>query len=1053
VRFTDLFLRRPVLAVALSLAILVVGLRAGLSLPVREFPATTSAVVTVSTVYTGADASLVAGFITTPLENSIAQADGIDYLTSSSVLGQSTIKAYLRLDHDADKALTEIQSKVSAVRNQLPPGAQEPALSISTGDTIDAMYLGFSSTTLSSSQITDYLLRVVQPQLQAVPGVQTAEILGPKRFALRAWLDPEKLAAYSLTATDVQGALAANDYLAAVGSTRGRMVQIDLVANTGLHSLEEFQQLIVKSTGGRVVRLGDVAHVTLGSEDYDSQVSFDGRKAVYVGIQAAPAANLLEVARGVRKAFESVHEQLPQGLDATVVYDSTVFVSSSLREVATTLAQAFVIVTAVVLIFLGSARAAIIPTVAVPLSLVGTLAVMLALGYTINLLTLLALVLAIGLVVDDAIIVVENVARHVDAGSSAATAALEAARELAGPILAMTVVLFAVYLPVGLMGGLTGALFSEFAFTLAAAVAVSAVVALTLSPLMSARLLSSHGNRGARPRWTTRLQGRFDRAFDALRSRYARSLALSLDARASTYLFAVIVLGSLWLLVSTAQKELAPQEDQGVVIASATYAPTATLEQKQLYGQRTVEALRTFPETAHVFQILAPGVGVTGQVLAPWDRRERTSNELQPLVQQALTGIAGARIVAFQRPSLPGANGLPIQFVLKTTDPFDRLAAVSSDVLARATASGRFGFLDSDLKYDMPQTTVVIDREMAAQLGLTLKDVGAALSGMLGGGYVNYFGLDGRSYQVIAQAAQQQRLNAEQLGSYYIRAASGMSVRLSTLVSLRTSVAPESLNRFQQQNAAILSGVPAPGVTQGEALDTLRSIAATLPEGYSIDYAGPSRQLVAESDSLLLTFVLALIVVYLALAALFESFRDPAVILISVPMSMCGALLFVNAGVGGATLNIYTEVGLLTLMGLVSKHGILMVQFANERRAQGAPARQAVEHAAAVRFRPILMTTAAMVLGVLPLLIASGAGAASRFAMGLVIASGLSIGTLFTLYVVPAMYVLLARPGALVVAPEMPMRDEVIGAQPSGGTVLLEGAGTPPRPQPFGSET
>jgi multidrug efflux pump len=1001
-RFTDIFIRRPVLASVVSLMILVLGLRSYNLLPVLQFPRTTNTVVTVMTTFYGADPDVIAGFITTPLENAIAQANGIDYMTSASTPGVSTITVNLRLNYDGDKALTEISTKVSSVLNQLPPGSQQPVLTVKVGQTIDAMYIGFNSDVLSANKITDYLIRVVQPKLQAVAGVQTAELLGSKVFALRAWLDPNKLTAYGLTGADVTQALAGNDYISGIGTTKGQMVQVSLTASTSVHSVEEFKNLIVKQTDTALVRLRDVATVVLGAEDYESEVGFDGKKAVYVGIQVAPAANLLDVIKGVHEILPGIVSQLPQGLSGEIVYDSTEFVNSAIDEVVRSLLEALAIVTLVVFAFLGSVRSAVIPTIAIPLSLVGTLTIMLALGYSINLLTLLALVLAIGLVVDDAIIVVENVNRHLAAGMAPIPAAIVAARELGGPIIAMTVVLVAVYVPIGFQSGLTGALFAEFAFTLVGAVTVSGVIALTLSPMMSSRLLTSEARK-------SRLVGFVDRQFERLHRVYMSMLHGSLNSLPVTSVFAAIVLGSIYFLYAGAKTELAPMEDQGIVVTSSISAPDSTLQQRLLYARQVFEIFGKHPETSHVFQLDVQGQNIGGDVYKPWDQRKLTTNQLQPVLQQDLAQVAGARIVAFQPPPLPGSFGLPIQFVIQTTEPFERLNDVAQEFLDAVVKSGMFIFIDTDLKLDLPQTVVTIDRDKTAQLGLKMSDVGGSLAAMLGGGYVNYFSLAGRSYKVIPQVQQRYRLNTQQLLDYNIRTAGGAVVPLSTVATLATKTVPESLNHFQQLNSATIQGVAMPFVAAGDAIEFLRDLAArTLPQGYSIDYAGLSRQYVQESSGFATTFGFALIVIFLALAALFESFRDPMIILVSVPMSIAGALIFISLGVGGATLNIYTEVGLVTLMGLISKHGILIVEFANELQMQGKTKRDAIEIATGIRLRPILMTTAAMVLGVVPLITASGAGAVSRFNMGLVIASGLTVGTLFTLFVVPAVYLLIA---------------------------------------------
>ena len=1050
-KFTDIFIRRPVLATVVSLMILVLGLRAFATLPILQFPRTENAVVTVSTTYYGADAETIAGFITTPLENAIAQANGIDYMTSTSQSGQSTISVNLRLNHDSDKALTEISTKISSVRNQLPPNAQEPSLSIQIGQTIAAMYIGFKSDVLPQNNITDYLLRVVQPKLQAVEGVQTAEVIGGQNFALRAWLDPQRLAAYSLTAADVNAALAKNNYISGLGNTKGQMVQINLNAATDLHSLDEFRDLIIKQKDGALVRLKDVAEVSLGSDDYESRVGFDGKQAVYIAIQVAPSANLLDVVKKIRIALPDIQAQLPHGLEGEIIYDSTDFVHSAINEVWKTLIEAALIVAAVVFLFLGSLRAVLIPVVAIPLSLIGALIFMVALGFSINLLTLLALVLGIGLVVDDAIIVVENVNRHIEEGMSPFDAAIRAARELANPIIAMTIVLIAVYVPIGFQAGLTGALFTEFAFTLVGAVVISAVVALTLSPMMCATFFKAH--TATSHGWETRFMARIDGVFNRLRGGYERRLRGSLNYLPVTMVFAAIILGSIYFLYSAAKTELAPQEDQGVIFGFLQSSPDSTLQQRQMYNQKVFETISGFPESGHVFQIDSAGRYLGGMRMTPWSERTRTSNDIQPLLQNELNNIAGLKAAVFQPPPLPGSRGYPVQFVITSTQPFERMNEVVSTFLQDAQKSGKFIFVDSDLKIDRPQSTVIINRDKAAQFGLTMTDVGSALSAMLGGGYVNYFSLSGRSYKVIPQVEQGSRLNADQLENYYVPTASGAPVTLSTLATIKQSVVPQALSHFQQLNAASINGVPFPGVSTGEVLAYLQEQAKTLPAGYSVDTSGPSRQFMQESSGFITTFAFALIIIFLTLAAQFESFRDPLIILISVPMSIAGALFFIAldstdmhfiqalpkvggmifgnfgmasvgesigagighfvqtiglGGVGLASINIYTQVGLVTLMGLISKHGILITEFANNLQKEGRSKRDAIIEAAAIRLRPILMTTAAMVVGVVPLITASGAGALSRFNMGLVIASGLAIGTLFTLFVVPAVYMVLA---------------------------------------------
>ncbi|CDZ78834.1 Efflux pump membrane transporter BepE [Legionella massiliensis] len=1006
--FTDIFIKRPVLATVISLLILVLGLRSINLLPVMQYPFTENAIVTVTTTYTGADPDVIAGFITTPMENSIAQANGIDYMTSTSTPSTSTITVNLLLNYDPLKALSDITTKVNAVLNQLPKNSQQPVITVSVGQTIDSMYIGFYSDELPINKITDYLIRVVQPKLQAVNGVQKAEILGNQTFALRAWLDPAKLAGYGISAAEVGAALANNDFISAAGRTDGQMFIQNLTVSTNLTNVEQFKKMILKAQNGAIIRLEDVAEVDMGAQNYNSTVGFDGRKAVYIGIIVAPSANLLTVISNIKKIFPTIEAELPQGLKANITYDASLFVDSSIHEVVSSLMEAFLIVTGVIFIFLGSIRSVIIPLVAIPLSIIGAFFVMLALGYSINLLTLLALVLAIGLVVDDAIIVVENIQRHIEEGKNRVQASILGTRELAGPIVAITVVLIAVYVPIGFMGGLTGALFTEFAFSLVGAVTVSAIIALTLSPMMCSKFLKTGGEDKGR------LMIKVDGFFKRLEKRYERVLDRSLNYLPVIAVFAVIILLSNYFLFVTSDSELAPQEDQGIIIAQVTAPANASLDQTKLYSNRVREIFNTFPETDHVFQVDGTGSlnkSIIGMVLKPWDQRKRTSNQLQPLIQQELSNIAGAKIAAFQLPSLPGGgSGLPIQFVITTTENFDNLNEVLANILKRVYASGLFAYIDPDLKIDQLQTKIVLDRDKISQFGLTMQDLGNIFGSALSEGYINYFDYAGRSYQVIPQTKRDTRLNTEQILDYYIKTASGASVPLSTIATLKREIVPESLNHFQQLNSATISAVALPGVSMATALTTMANIAKELlPSGYYIDYAAQSRQLIQEGSSLIVTFFFALIIIFLSLAALFESFRDPLIVLISVPMSICGAMIFVSLGIGEATLNIYSEVGLVTLIGLISKHGILIVEFANELQINGRKKRDAIQQAAAIRLRPILMTTAAMVLGVIPLIIATGAGAESRFNIGLVIATGISIGTLFTLFVVPAMYMLLAE--------------------------------------------
>ena len=990
------------MASVVSLFIVVLGLRAVFSLPVNQYPKTQNAVVTISTAYFGADAQTIAGFITQPLESAIAQAQGIDYLSSSSTSGISTITATLRLNYDANRALTEINTQVASVRNQLPAQAQQPVLTVQMGQTTDAMYLGFYSDVLPTNNVTDYLIRVVKPKLDSIEGVQTAEILGGRLFALRAWLDTSKMAAHNVTASEISAALASNNFLATLGASKGQMVTIPLTAGTDLHSVEEFKQLAVKHNGNSIVRLEDVANISLGSENYDFNVAFSGVRSVFIGIKVAPDANILDVAQRVKKVFPDIHSQLPNGLTGEIVYDSTSFINTSIFEVMKTLAEALLIVTVVIYLFLGNFRAVLIPVIAMPLSLIGTFLMMLILGYSINLLTLLALVLAIGLVVDDAIIVVENVDRHMkEDGKTPLESALLAARELGTPIIAMTLVLIAVYIPIGFQGGLTGALFTEFAFTLAGAVTVSGIVALTLSPMMCSKFLNADDMHSG-------FAQNIDRTFEKVHKRYLAILHGALDTWQVLIVMAAILLVLLVVMFKMSQSELAPEEDQGIVISQIVGPPTSTSDQMLTYADQIYQIAKTMPEYQQMFQITGvPTInsGIGGVLFKNWDERTRSAKQIQIDLQKKWNTIAGARVAAFQFPALPGSAGLPVQFVISTTEPYQNLNLVSQQVLDKARAWGKFYFVDADLKVDKPQATLVVDRDKIASLGLSEADVGNAMSAGLGGGYVNYFTIAGRSYKVIPQVQQVDRLNPSSVLDFAIKLPNGQLIQASTVASIKYSIVPESINRFQQLNSATIVGVS--GASQGEVLEFMRNaVKEVAPIGYSVDYAGQSRQYMKESGGFIVTLLFAVVIVFLALAALFESFRDPVVILVSVPLALFGAMIFIFLGF--SSVNIYTEVGLVTLMGLISKHGILIVEVANQLQKTGHDKRMAIETAAGTRLRPILMTTAAMVFGVIPLVIASGAGAAGRFSMGLVIFTGLSIGTLFTLFVVPAMYLFLA---------------------------------------------
>ncbi|MCX5874727.1 MAG: efflux RND transporter permease subunit [Deltaproteobacteria bacterium] len=1014
-KFTDLFIRRPVLAMVISLLIIIAGLQALRSLNVRQFPKSDNAAVTVTTVYVGANAELVRGFITTPLERAIAAADGIDYLESQSAQGVSTITVRLKLNYDPTKALAEIGSKVDQVRRDLPPEAEVPVINIESADSkFASAYLSFTSDVLTQNEITDYLTRVVQPRLSALEGVQRADVLGARTFAMRIWLNPERMAAYNVSPAQVRKALGANNFLAAIGNTKGSLIQVNLTANTNLNSVAEFKRLVIREQDGATVRLEDIGEVALGAENYDAEVRFSGQTATFMGIWPLPSANSLDVIKLVRTEMAAIEKDLPTGLKGRIAYDATAYIDNAINEVLKTLGDTLLIVMVVIFLFLGSFRSVLIPVVAIPLSLIGGLFLMQIFGFSVNLLTLLAIVLSVGLVVDDAIVVVENVERHLRTGKSPLDAALLGARELVGPIIAMTITLAAVYAPIGFQGGLTGSLFREFAFTLAGTVTISGVVALTLSPMMSAKLLKpgieEHG-----------LAGRIARGFARLRAAYGRWLDATLAARPAVYtVWIVISLLSIPMFTMSA-KELAPTEDQGVIFGIVDAAANSTLDQTSAYTAAANKVFLSVPETDFTFQITQPTSGFSGLVTKPWDQRKRSVFAIMPEVQHKLQALPGIRIFPVLQPSLPGGGQFPVEFILASTAEAPQILEFAQQIQQKAMQSGMFAFPPIiDMKIDQPQSEFVIDRDKVADMGLSLEQVGADLGAMVGGNFVNRFDIAGRSYKVIPQIARTDRLNPEQLKKIYITGPNGQLVPLSTVATIQDSTVPRSLNRFQQLNAVKISGVSVRPLD--EALRYLEAEAAKiLPKGYVLDYTGESRQLRSEGNKFLPAFGLAVVLIFLVLAAQFNSFRDPFVILAgSVPLAMFGALIFTFLKIPNpnvpfwthgwtTTLNIYSQVGLVTLVGLVAKNGILIVEFANKLQEQGHPKLAAIREASMTRLRPILMTSSATVAGHFPLTLVTGAGAAARNSIGLVLVGGMAVGTLFTLFVVPSIYMLVAR--------------------------------------------
>jgi len=1025
--FTDLFIKRPVLAMVVSFVIVIAGSKAVLpilfpklaglgGLNVRQYPRSDIASVTVTTVYIGADAELVRGFITTPLERAIAAADGIDYIQSQSKQGQSVITVRLKLNYDANKALSDISSKVDAIRRDLPPESEIPVIEIQAADSQQASaYLSFTSDILQPNEVTDYLVRLVQPRLTAVGGVQKADILGGRYFAMRIWMKPDRMAALNISPSQVRSALSRNNYLAAVGSTKGSLLQVNLTANTDLHTADDFKKLVVRQDKGTLVRLGDIADVVLGAEDYNAEVRFSEQKAVFMGIYVLPNANSVDVIKRVRAEMEQIKRELPGGLTAEIAYDATAYINDAIHEVVKTLIDTLLIVMVVIFLFLGSFRSVVVPVVAIPISLIGAMFLMQVFGFSLNLLTLLAIVLSVGLVVDDAIVVVENVERHMREGMSRMNAALKAARELVGPIIAMTLTLATVYTPIALQGGLTGALFREFALTLAGAVLISGIVALTLSPMMSAHLLRpEHVDHG--------FSGWVNRTFDRFREWYGSHLDRTLNARPAVYIVwggvSAIALLMFVMIPTLGSKELAPTEDQSVIFGIVTAPANATIDDTIRYADAAGKVFHDIPDTRFTFQITFPDRGFGGMVLKPWGVRKTPTAAYLPQVQQKLGAIPGIQMFPVMPPALPGGDNFPVSFVIASTADPERILELAQQLQAKAMQAGVFRFADIDTKIDQPQAEIVFDHDKVASLGLDMQQVGADLTAAVGGNYVNRFNISGRSYKVIPQVKRIDRLNPQQLENIYVSGPNNKLIPLSTVATIKHKTVARSLNRMQQLNAVTVSGVPTRSIDSALKFleDEARKI---LPKGYVIDYTGESRQLRTEGDKFVPVFVLAIVLIFLVLAAQFNSFRDPFIVLLgSVPLALFGAVIFMFLKMPFGTfftngwttsLNIYSQVGLVTLVGLVSRNGILIVQFANEMQRQGLTKLAAVAQAARIRLRPIMMTSAATVAGHFPLTLVTGAGAAARNSIGLVLVGGMTIGTIFTLFIVPSLYMLLAK--------------------------------------------
>jgi multidrug efflux pump len=1001
-RFIDIFVRRPVIAAVVNLAIILIGLRAATELPIQQFPRIESSSIIITTVYVGASAEGIRGFVTTPIERAVSAISGVDYVESSSVAGLSTVTVRLKLNHPSTVALAEVGNRLDQIRTELPTEAESPVVEVQRADRPYAtFYVSVVSSAMTPSELTDYLSREIQPRLSTLPDVQRVGLEGARPQAMRIWLDADRLAAYGIGPAEVEAALARNNFLAAIGQAKGGQVQIDLLANTDLRSAAEFERLIVRESGSQIIRIADIGRVELGAEEPSSNVRHNGRDAVYLSVWPLPGANEIDVAHALRAELEAIQGVLPPGTDIALAYDGATYMENALQEIATTFVETVMIVGLIVFLFLGSARTALVPLVAIPISIIGAMAAMMALGFSLNLLTILAIVLSVGLVVDDAIVVVENVSRYMRDGMGRMQAALTSARQLFGPIVAMTITLAAVYAPIGFLSGLTGVLFKEFAFTLAIAVIVSGVVAVTLSPIMSAYMSPEGGREGRYTRFVGRV-------FDRITDRYGVLLDGVLRLRAQVLAFGLFVCMLAAPLYMFSGKELAPIEDQGFVLLIVNSAPDASLDYTARHMDKVYESGKALPEFQAMFEIVFPSNGFGGYLLDDWKARERSAHEILPQVFGSVSQIRELQIYPVLPPTLPGAGNYDVELVLKGPGTPEQMAGYAAQLVGAAFGSGQFMFADTDLKIDLPQVRVMVDRERVADLGLDLADVGRQLAILLSGNYVNRFSVEGRAYKVIPQVGRDARSAAAQLLDYKIQMRDGTQVPFSAVARLESSTAPRTLARFQQADSFRVYGGVAPGVTKTEALDRLEAAARDiLPPGYTIDYAGESRQIRQEGSTLAGTLGFAILLIYLVLAAQFGSFRDPLVVLLgSVPLALTAALVFTFFGL--TTVNIYSQIGLITLVGLIAKNGILMVAFANELQERGFAKLEAIRQASMTRLRPILMTTAATVFGHMPLVFVTGAGAEARNSIGIMLVSGMAIGTIFTLLILPAVYMLFA---------------------------------------------
>jgi multidrug efflux pump len=1009
---SDVSIRRPVFATVLSLVIVLLGLVSYQRLSVREYPNIDPPVVTVETTYRGASAAIIETQVTQVLEDSLSGIEGIDYITSINRQENSQIQVRFKLNRDPDSAAADVRDRVGRVRGRLPDEIEEPVIQKVEADAQPTIYLAFFSDRHSPLEITDFAERFVKDSLQTLPGVSEVRIFGERRYSMRIWLDPERLAAYNLTPQDVESALRRQNVEVPAGRIESNLREFTVLSETDVRTEQQFSNLVLKDEGGYLVRLSDVGRAEIGAQDQRRVVRFRSQTSIAMGVVKQATANPLDVSIAVREALPRVLASLPEGMRIEIAHDRAVFIDESVQNVYTTIAEAVILVVLIIFFFLRSLRATLIPLVTIPVSLVGAFGLMYALGFSINTLTLLSLVLAIGLVVDDAIVMLENIFRHVEEGKSPREAAFIGSREIGFAVLAMTLTLAAVYVPIGFMGGTTGKLFTEFAWTLAGAVLVSGFVALSLTPMMCSKLLRGHEKHG-------RLYNAIEWFLRGLIRGYRGSLRLALSARPLVILIGLAVAGASYFIFPQIKAELAPYEDQGTVVSFFVAPEGATIDYTDQYAKQLEAHFAKTADVERYFVVVgSPTVsqGIAFVKMTPWGDRTRSQFDIAKELGPKMFGVPGIMAFPGNPPPLgQSPRDKPVSFVIQTSQSYEKLQELVDQVMAKAQGWPGFQNLDTDLKLNTPQINVAIDREKAADLGVEVDTLGRTLETLLGGRQVTRFKREGEQYDVIVQVANIDRRNPDDLRRIYVRGpagpdgAPGQMIPLSNLIQIKETVAPKELNHFNQLRAATISSYLAPGYTVADGLAFLEEVSADILKGQAqVDYSGQSREFKAASAGIYVTFLLALAFIYLVLSAQFESFRDPIIILFTVPLSMTGALLAL--WYSGGTLNIYSQVGLVTLIGLITKHGILIVEFSNQMRAAGKPMREAVIDAATLRLRPILMTTGAMVLGAVPLAIATGAGAESRQDIGWVIVGGLLVGTLFTLYVIPVVYSYLAGP-------------------------------------------